>query len=297
MMSKKCNLCPRKCGVDRDVNLGFCGVNNKIKIARAALHNWEEPCISGTRGSGAVFFCGCNLKCVYCQNADISHGDIGCEISKERLAEIFLELQEKGAHNINLVTPTHFICQIADVLKELGGRLKIPVVYNSGGYESESGLNLIGDYVNIYLTDIKYADDIIAKKYSFVSDYSKKAIAALGKMLNMAGKPVFDSDGIMRSGVIVRHLILPSHRKDSIELLHRLAREFGADSFILSLMSQFTPNGRLKEFPELSRRVTSFEYKSVTDTALELGFKNMYIQERSSASSEYTPPFDLTGVY
>lgn len=295
-MNSKCILCPRACGVDRSLTTGFCGQTNKIRIARAALHMWEEPCISGTRGSGAVFFCGCNLKCVYCQNIEISRGSAGAEISTPRLSEIFLELAAQGAHNINLVTPTHYTLQIAEAAEAVRGELNIPVVYNCGGYESAESLKTAAEFTDIFLTDVKYADNALAQKYSGASDYCETALAALDKMLTSAGPPKFDKDGIMTGGVIVRHLVLPSHRHHSITLLRRLKAEFGTDSFILSLMSQFTPNGALSDFPEINRRLTTFEYRSVTEAALDLGFKNAYIQERSSALGQYLPKFDLTGV-
>ncbi len=296
-MTGKCSLCPRCCGVDRENDFGFCRAGSKIKIARAELHFWEEPCISGTAGSGAVFFCGCNLKCVYCQNFEISHGDTGAEIDEERLCEIFLKLQEKGAHNINLVTPTHYVSQISTALYMAGDKLKIPVVYNCGGYEAEEGLSKIRDYASIYLTDMKYADNALAKRYSLAENYCETALCAIDKMLSAAPEPRLDENGIMKSGVIVRHMVLPSHRRDSLEVLKKLKERFGTDRFILSLMSQYTPNGELEDFPEINRRVTSFEYNSVIEAALELGFKNAYMQERSSASEKYTPPFDLSGVY
>ena len=296
-MTSKCNLCPRKCGADRTSSVGFCGSGNNLKVARAALHHWEEPCISGTRGSGTIFFCGCNLKCVYCQNIEISRGSAGVEISIERLANIFLRLQREGAHNINLVTPTHFVIQIAEALRLVGDERTIPIVYNCGGYETKEGLDVIADYADIYLTDMKYADDELAKRYSAAPDYYNTASSALKIMIEHTGNPTFDKDGIMQSGVIVRHLVLPSYRREGAELLKRLKTEFGTDSFVLSLMSQYTPNGRLEDYPEINRRITTFEYNYVTQTALELGFKTVYTQERSSAKSEYTPPFDLSGIF
>lgn len=296
-MTSNCNLCPRKCNADRISSVGFCGATNNIKVARAALHHWEEPCISGTRGSGTVFFCGCSLKCVYCQNIEISKGSAGAEISIEQLADIFLRLQSEGAHNINLVTPTHFAIQIAEALELAGDKLTIPIVYNCGGYESKESLDAIGDYADIYLTDMKYADDTLSMRYSMAPDYYNVSLSALKTMLERVGRPTFDSDGIMQSGVIVRHLALPSHRKDSAEVLRRLKEEFGTESFVLSLMSQYTPNGRLSDYPEINRKITTFEYNYVTQTAFELGFRSAYTQERSSAKSEYTPPFDLSGVF
>lgn len=292
----RCNLCPRRCNADRAVSLGFCGCGNEIKAARAALHFWEEPCISGSRGSGAVFFCGCNLKCVFCQNGSISRGNGGKAISAGKLGEIFLRLQSLGAHNINLVTPTHYVGQIKDALCSIPSPLTVPLVYNCGGYEAPEGLAVLKDDVSVYLTDIKYADSALSQKYSGASDYFTVAMNALKTMLSYVGTPEYNSEGIMQRGVIVRHLVLPGCRHDSINILRRLKSEFGTDSFRLSLMSQYTPSGSLKNFPEINRRITSFEYNSVTETALDLGFCNAYVQQRSSAKSEYTPPFDLTGI-
>lgn len=296
MSGELCNQCPRRCGIDRDVSRGFCGTGNKIKIARAALHQWEEPCISGTRGSGAVFFCGCNLKCVFCQNSEISRGGGGKEVSSERLGKIFVELKNSGAHNINLVTPTHYARQIRTAIESVRSDINIPFVYNCGGYESIDGLSHLSDYISVYLTDIKYFSDELARRYSRCNDYFERAVAALDFMIKTVGVPKYDKDGIMQSGVIVRHLVLPSHRHDSICLLNYLKENFGTEGFRLSLMSQFTPNGGLADYPELNRRITTFEYNSVTDTAYDLGFRDAYVQQRSSANEEYTPPFDLTGV-
>ena len=295
-MKSKCNICPRRCGADRKNSVGFCGAGIDIKAARAALHFWEEPCISGSRGSGAVFFCGCNLKCVFCQNREISAGGAGTVISLRALSEIFLKLQDLGAHNINLVTPTHYAIQIKEALSLLCEPLTIPIVYNCGGYESLESLKALKDDVAVYLTDMKYADNSLAQRYSGAADYYETAVSALKKMLLYAGTPKYDSDGIMQGGVIVRHLVLPGCRHDSIEILHRLKAEFGTSAFRLSLMSQFTPTENLQNYPELNRRITSFEYNSVLDAALDLGFSDAYIQERSSAKPEYTPPFDLTGI-
>ena len=296
MSGELCNQCPRRCDIDRDVSRGFCGTGNKINIARAALHQWEEPCISGTRGSGAVFFCGCNLKCVFCQNSEISRGGGGKEVSSERLGEIFVELKNSGAHNINLVTPTHYARQIRTAIESVRSDINIPFVYNCGGYESIDGLSHLSDYISVYLTDIKYFSDELARRYSRCNDYFERAVAVLDFMIKTVGVPKYDKDGIMQSGVIVRHLVLPSHRHDSIRLLNYLKENFGTEGFRLSLMSQFTPNGGLADYPELNRRITTFEYNSVTDTAYDLGFRNAYVQQRSSANAEYTPPFDLTGV-
>lgn len=295
-MTTLCNICPRQCNTDRSEKTGFCGQDNTLRLARAALHFWEEPCISGKNGSGTVFFCGCNLKCVYCQNAEISRGNIGKEVSSKRLCEIFLKLQSDGAHNINLVTPTHYALKIKEALSLAKPNLKIPVVYNCGGYESLSTLDSLSEYIDIYLTDMKYFDNSLAEKYSRASDYKEVSFKALKKMTELVGKPVFDNDGMLKSGVIVRHMVLPTHRRDSLNLLDALKSEFGTESFILSLMSQYTPNGHLSKYPEINRKITSFEYRTVVEHALNLSFANAYTQELKSADSSYTPPFDLSGV-
>lgn len=289
-----CNLCPRRCNVDRTLSLGFCGQGNIIKIARAALHYWEEPCISGTNGSGTVFFSGCSLKCAYCQNYKLSHLNFGKEIQVDRLADIFLELQELGACNINLVSPTHFVLEIIEALKICNDKLKIPVVYNTGGYENIATLKMLEGYVDIYLTDIKYFDNKLGRLYSKADDYFDISVSAASEMIRQK-RIVFDGD-ILKQGVVIRHLVLPGQRKDSIKILEQLKARFGTDSFILSLMSQYTPNEYLSEFPEIDRKITTFEYNSVLNTAVKLGFKYGYMQNRTSAEQKYTPPFDLSGV-
>ena len=293
---KNCTLCPRNCGVDRTKTVGFCGAGEKLKIARASLHLWEEPCISGKNGSGTVFFSGCNLACRYCQNYDISIGGFGEIITVERLGEIFLKLQSDGAHNINLVTPTPYFPQIISAIDLVRDKMQIPFVANVGGYEKAETIGMLKGYVDIFLTDMKYHSKDISQKYSLAPDYFDFAIQSLSEMIALCGVPKSNEEGILQSGVIVRHLVLPGCRKDSFEVLKSLAERFGTTDYILSLMSQFTPNPHLEEYPELNRRITSLEYHSVVDTALELGFTNAYMQEKSSAKSEYTPPFDLTGV-
>lgn len=289
-----CNICPRNCNVDRSITKGYCGCTDKIFVARAALHHWEEPCISGSNGSGTVFFSGCNMHCIYCQNKEISGGEFGKEITINRLAQIFNELQNKNAHNINLVTPTHYIPQIISALDI--AKLKIPVVYNCGGYEKRESLRLLKNYAKIYLTDVKYYDSKISQNYSNAKDYFNVAINALDEMLMQQPRAIIDNNGIMQCGVIVRHLVLPSHKYDSMKILEELKSAFGTNSFVLSLMSQYTPYVTNEEHPELNRRITSLEYKQVLNKALELGFTTGYIQEKSSAKEEYTPPFDLSGV-
>ena len=289
---ESCTLCPRSCGADRTKNIGLCGGGPFPKIARAALHYWEEPCISGTKGSGTVFFSGCNLGCVYCQNREISHGSTGKEITVRRLSEIFRELEEAGANNINLVTPTHYVPSIIEALELY--RPNIPIVYNCGGYESLETLELLKGYVDIYLTDIKYFSPEYSMRYSGARDYFDVSFAAAKAMIAQVGPPVY-KDGLMKKGVIIRHLVLPSLRKDSMAVLGALT-ELPKDGLVLSLMSQYTPNEALSDFPEIDRRVTSFEYNSVVNYAVELGFTNGYTQDRRSAAKEYTPPFDLTGI-
>ena len=293
---KKCTLCPRNCGVDRTRSVGFCGANEHIKTARAALHFWEEPCISGTKGSGTVFFSGCNLACRYCQNYEISIGGFGEEITVEQLGNIFLKLQNEGAHNINLVTPTPYFPLIMSAIDLVRDKMHIPFIANVGGYEKPETIRMLEGYIDIFLTDIKYQLSEISKKYSSAPDYFEFAMNSLAEMITLCGAPIFDEEGIMQSGVIVRHLVLPGFRKDSIGIIKSLADRFGVENFILSLMSQYTPNEHLDDYPEINRRITSFEYNSVVDMAVELGFKNAYMQEKTSAKAEYTPQFDLTGV-
>ena len=293
---KECNLCPRECGVDRSISTGFCKSGDKLKVARAALHYWEEPCISGKYGSGTVFFSGCNLKCCFCQNYNISSDCFGKEISIERLGDIFLELQDKGANNINLVTAVQYIPSIIMALDNVKHKLNIPVVYNSGGYENISTLDILKDYVDIYLPDIKYFDMELSKRYSVAEDYFEKASKAVLKMIDNAGKLKFNDKGIMQRGVIVRHMVLPSCYKDSIKILNWIKENLPEDKFLISLMSQYTPFYKACDYPEINRRVTTYEYNKVVDEALRLGLERGYIQEKSSAKEEYTPPFDLEGV-
>lgn len=289
-LMNKCALCPRECGVNRQDRAGACGVGDKIKVAKVMLHHWEEPPISGRNGSGAIFFSGCPLKCVYCQNKDISHGAYGKELSTNELAEIMLDLQDKGAHNINLVTPTHFSAQISEALSYVKDKLKIPVVYNTSGYEKPEIIKKIAEDVSVFLVDIKYFSCELSKKYSACENYYELAKSSFGEMIKSKPKCVFDNDGIILSGVILRHLVLPSHRHDSMAILEDIAKDFDVSSFKLSLMSQYTPDFCTDAFPELKRRLTRFEYDSVVDCALSLGYDG-YIQDKSSASADYTPDF------
>lgn len=291
-----CNLCPRKCNIQRkaltDSGKGFCNMGENPVIARAALHFWEEPPVSGTKGSGTVFFSGCNLKCVFCQNEDISSGCFGKEITVERLREIYSELINQGAHNINLVTGTHFINAIAKSLEE---PLPVPVVYNCGGYESINSLRLLENKVQIYLPDLKYSDDELALKYSDAPDYFKIATNAITEMFRQVGKYEFDEDGIMKKGVIIRHLILPDNLENTKRVIDWVKDNFNDGDVLFSLMSQFTPNKTCK-IPELSRRLTKDEYDEIEDYLFDSGIEDGYFQELSSANEEYIPPFNLEGV-
>ncbi len=289
-----CSICPRRCNVDRQSFNGFCGMGELPVVAKAFLHQWEEPCISGTRGSGTVFFTGCNLKCVYCQNYRISHENYGRTVSIEKLSEVFLKLQEKGAHNINLVTPSHFVKQIRQALECAEG-LKIPVVYNSNGYDSIENLEAMDGRINIYLPDLKYYSSEISKKYSGAGDYFTAASAALREMYRQTGPATFNEEGIMQRGMIIRHLILPGQSRESVKLLEWIKENMPEDIY-LSLMSQYTPYHKASLPPELDRRITAWEYGKVLDKFYKLGFKNGYIQERESATEEYIPDFNLEGV-
>lgn len=292
---KKCTLCPRECGADREISQGFCGGGLFPRAAKAYLHMWEEPCISGTNGSGTIFFSGCSLKCCFCQNYKISAENFGREISIDRLSEIFLELQAKGAHNINLVSPTHYVSQIIEALDMCRNRLHIPVAYNCGGYEKTGTLELLRGYVDIFMPDMKYYSSELSEKYSSAADYFEYASKAIAKMIEIVGKPVFDENGIMQRGVIIRHMVLPTHRRDSEEILRKLDELYERNSFLLSLMSQYTPFYKSCEHKEINRRISTYEYEKVASLARELGF-NGFMQERSSAKEEYTPDFDLIGI-
>ncbi len=301
---EKCTLCPRRCGVVRNgkdsakKQRGFCGETDTVRAARAALHMWEEPCISGEEGSGAVFFTGCTLRCVYCQNFSLSRGETGREISVKRLSEIFLELQDEGANNINLVTPTHFVPQIIEALRQaenLG--LHIPIVYNTSGYESVKTLKKLRGLVDIYLPDFKYWEKESARRYSLAEDYPDVAKAALQEMVDQVKAPVFDERGMMKSGVIVRHLLLPGHVTEGEKIVEYLYKTYG-DQIYISLMNQYTPLDSLDKgaFPELARKVTKREYDKLVDFAIDLGVENGYIQEGETAMESFIPPFTLNGV-
>lgn len=320
LSSSPCNLCPRECGARRDRGqMGYCLSDDRIFVARAALHMWEEPCISGEKGSGAVFFTGCNLRCVYCQNYEIAgkrlpigsgasmgHSmpmenktEIGKQVSVRKLGEIFLRLQEKGAANINLVTPDHHVTAIAQaVLEAKQNGLVIPVVYNGSGYEKREVIRNLSGIIDIFLTDFKYMDGEIARRYSFAPDYPEVAKAALSEMVKAAGRPVFDREGMMQRGVIVRHLLLPGHKKNAKQVISYVYETYKDDVF-LSLMNQYTPFERVKGNPDLGslgRKVTKREYEDVVDHAIGLGVRNAFIQEGDTARESFIPAFDGEGV-
>lgn len=293
---ESCTLCPRSCGVNRSEKIGWCGQSDRLHAAKAYLHMWEEPCISGEKGSGTVFFSGCNLRCVYCQNREISVGGVGFEITSKRLAEIFLEQQEQGAENINLVTPTHYVPHIAEALDAVRGKkLKIPVVYNCGGYEKTETLKMLDGYVDIYLPDFKYMDSAAAKKYSYAEDYPEIAKAAIGEMTRQTGQCVFDENGIMQKGVIVRHLVLPSYTENSKAVIRYLYDTYG-NGIYMSIMNQYTPLESVKEYPEINRRVSAAEYEEVLDFAVDIGVENAFIQEGGTVSESFIPIFDGAGI-
>ena len=290
-----CELCPRRCRVDRVKTLGFCGAGENLRVALVSLHKWEEPCLVGENGAGTIFFSHCNLKCVYCQNFSISHGGYGAEISIERLAEIFIEQQARGAANIELVTPTHYtdkICAAIDLAKAHG--LTLPIVWNSNAYENLETLELLRGRVDIFLPDLKYFDDEPAKTFSNAPNYLAIASAAIKKMFALVGSPKFDGDKITR-GVIVRHLILPNFRRDSIKIVDWLYKTFGDEIFI-SLMNQYTPVFRAGDLKKISRALTTFEYKSVVEHATKLGIKNCFVQIGKTADKNFIPNFNLNGV-
>ena len=291
-----CNICPRNCSTDRSKNVGYCKMTDTLKVSRAALHFWEEPCISGENGSGTVFFSGCNMGCVYCQNQDISHEGFGREITVERLAEIFLELQGKKAHNINLVTPTHFVPHIVTAVEtSRKNGLAIPIVYNTSGYEKVQNIRALKDTVDVFLPDFKYLDSETAQKYSFCSDYPQVVKAAIAQMVKQTGPCVFDDDGMIQKGVVVRVLVLPNHTEEAKRIIEYLYSTYGDDIFI-SIMSQYTPCTDLHKYPEINRRLTQQEYDEVIDFAVELGLENGFVQEGESASESFIPPFNLEGV-
>lgn len=294
---EKCLLCPRKCGINRRTRqTGVCGVSSEIKVARAALHYWEEPCISGKRGSGAVFFSGCSLHCVFCQNREISDGKEGKVISKERLSDIFIELVDKGANNINLVTPGQYIPDIVWAVNDAKSRgMKLPIIYNTSGYENVTELKLLEGIVDVYLPDFKYMDSTLSAMYSRAKDYPSVAKQALSEMVRQQPDVVIDdATGLIQKGVIVRQLLLPGHVNDAKAVLKYLYDTYHNHVYI-SMMSQFTPIA-LKDYPEINRTVTRREYERLVDYALEIGITNAFIQEGDVAKDSFIPAFDCEGV-
>ena len=294
---ENCLLCPRKCGINRSTGqTGVCGVSSEIKVARAALHYWEEPCISGKRGSGAVFFSGCSLHCVFCQNREISDGKEGKVISKERLSDIFMELAGKGANNINLVTPGQYIPDIVWAVNDAKSRgMKLPIIYNTSGYENVTELKLLEGIVDVYLPDFKYMDSTLSAMYSRAKDYPSVAKQALSEMVRQQPDVVIDdATGLIQKGVIVRQLLLPGHVNDAKAVLKYLYDTYH-DHVYISMMSQFTPIA-LKNYPEINRTVTKREYERLVNYALEIGITNAFIQEGDVAKDSFIPAFDCEGV-
>lgn len=287
-----CNLCPRQCNTDRSKSpYGYCGYPDGIYISRTMLHMWEEPCISGTRGSGAVFFCGCSLGCIYCQNSKIAMNISGRSITARELADEFIALEKCGAHNINLVTPTHFSLGIRDAIDIARDRgLTIPIVYNTGGYELEECIKALDGRVDIYLTDFKYINPQTALKYSGAPDYPDYAKKALGEMVRQHPSPVFDNDGIMKKGVIARHLLLPGSLVNSKGVTEYLYKTYG-DSIYISIMNQYTPIQKFEDYPELSETPSQREYDKLVSYALSLGVKNAYIQDEGCSDKRFIPEF------
>lgn len=287
-----CTLCPRMCGVDRSVSVGYCGSGATVKAARAAKHRWEEPCISGTEGSGTVFFSGCTLGCIFCQNREISRGGVGKELTAEQLAEVFCQLERQGVHNLNLVTPTHFTPQILQALSM--AKPSVPIVMNTGGYERVETLRKWEGTVDIYLPDLKYVSTELSGKYSAAPNYFEIASRAILEMHRQQPKLIWEGD-LLKKGLIVRHLVLPGCTQDSLAVLAFLDKHLPKDGFLLSLMSQYTPTPACAAHKEINRRVTTYEYRKVAERAAELGFLG-FAQDRRSAKEEYTPPFDLEGL-
>lgn len=321
-----CRLCPRMCGIDRrpghfaSHSYGFCDCKDGIMAARAALHHWEEPCISGVNGSGAIFFSGCTLRCCFCQNYKISQEQFGKPLTSQDFADICLQLQEKGAHNINLVTATQYLPFLLPALDCIKSKLRIPIVYNCGGYERTETVQALKDYVDIWLPDLKYNSPELSSRYSRAANYFEIASHAIQQMVEQTGRAKFhrytppksnmnntvpNPPGVimqdtapllMDQGVIIRHMVLPGQKEDSIRLMHWIAETLPKGQYYISLLSQYTPFYHSSDYPELNRRITSYEYQKVLDTALELGLNQGFMQEKSSAKEEYTPPFDLEGL-
>lgn len=292
---EKCEICPHKCKVNRALgNRGRCRCNDKIKIALASIHNYEEPCISGKNGSGTIFFSNCNLKCIYCQNYEISQLDKGKEITIDHLAEIFINQQNKNVNNINLVTPTMYVPQIIEAIKiARNNGLKIPIIYNSNGYENVETIKMLDGYIDVYLPDLKYYSNEIAKKYSKIDNYFSNAVNAIKEMQKQVGNPIFNEDGIIQKGVIIRHLILPNHILNTKKILKYIKENFDENTYI-SVMAQYFPTYKAKDDDKINRKISKKEYKEVEEYLYLLNLKNGYIQELGEHEEEYVPNFDLT---
>lgn len=292
-----CVLCPRECHVNRiKGEKGYCGMDGSVFAARAALHMWEEPCISGENGSGAVFFTGCSLQCCFCQNREIAKGNQGMHVTVERLTEIFIELWQKGAANINLVTGVHYVPQIIKALEQAKKRgMDIPVVYNSSGYEKEETIDMLNGYIDVYLPDFKYMDQELARKFSHAQNYPEITKKAIEKMTEQTKECYFDEKGYIKKGTIVRHLILPGHTRDSIQILKYLHEKYGNKIYI-SIMNQYTPVVYNAEYQELNRKVTKREYEKVLNAALEMGIENGFFQEGKTAEQSFIPAFNFEGI-
>ncbi|MDI3310233.1 MAG: radical SAM protein [Thermoanaerobacterium sp.] len=296
MVSQLCNICPRNCNVDRSTKTGFCGMLSEIKVAKAYLHEWEEPCISGSKGSGTVFFTGCNLRCVFCQNYKISQENFGISVSTEKLSDIFMNLEKAGAHNINLVTPTIFISKIKEaIIMARNNGLSIPIVYNSNAYENVESLKTLEGLIDIYLPDLKYYNDETAMKYSNAPHYFEYATKAILEMYRQVGNPAFDNDGIMKKGIIVRHLILPGKLDETKKILKWIKDNLSNEVYV-SLMGQYIPYYNANKYQELNRRISNKEYEEVIEYFFEIGLENGFVQDDESASESFIPDFDLEGI-
>jgi len=296
-MLKSCRLCPRNCAVNRlEGNVGFCKSGRDVKIARVSLHQWEEPCISGTNGSGTVFFSNCNLQCSFCQNHQISSEGVGKEVSIERLSEIFLEQQQRGAHNINLVTPTHYVPQIIEALKIAKSKaLTLPIIYNTNSYENIETIRSLKDYIDVYLPDLKYFNNKYSCKYSNCPDYFVYATQAIEEMFSQVGEIKITSEGLIKKGVIIRHLMLPGLLFDSKKVIDYIYNTFG-NSVYISIMNQYTPMPQINKHAEINKPLNPKHYDSLIDYCISLGIKNAFIQENETCSESFIPDFNLTGV-
>ena len=289
-----CTLCPRNCRINRYKHNGACGANSNIKLAHYSLHEWEEPIISGSNGSGTVFFSHCNLKCIFCQNNEISELGYGKEISNKKLSDIFIRLQDMGAHNINLVTPTHYVPQIIDSLDMSMDELNIPIVYNTSSYENVETIKMLDGYIDIYLADLKYFDNELGKKYSNCHKYFDYATKAIDEMYKQVGQPIIEND-LMVKGLIVRVLILPGHIDDAKKIIYYLYKKY-KDNIFISIMNQYTPMKKFDEFKNLNRKITTSEYDEVVNYAYELGVRNAFIQEGETADSSFIPKFNCENI-